>query len=103
MEVSIDGNTFQGSGRTKKDAKKNCAIQALKDAFGITYSMGGDPADEETTTWTDGPYDFKMFENVCFKFGFDVDLNGWFNAKLYEIFFVSFDVHYWKEDSLDQP
>jgi len=48
MEVSIDGNTFQGIGRTKKDAKKNCAIQALKDAFGITYSMGGDHAEGGT-------------------------------------------------------
>jgi dsRNA-specific ribonuclease len=31
IEISIDGKTFQGVGRSKKDAKRNCAVEALKE------------------------------------------------------------------------
>jgi len=37
MTVEIQGRSFQGSGRSKKDAKKNCAMAALKSLHDIEY------------------------------------------------------------------
>ena len=36
--VEIDGKTFIGEGKTKKEAKKNCAIEVLKQCHGIVFS-----------------------------------------------------------------
>ena len=38
MSASIDGRTFVGIGRSKKDAKKLCAMEALKELLNIDYS-----------------------------------------------------------------
>jgi len=37
MTVEIQGRSFQGSGRSKKDAKKSCAMAALKSLHDIEY------------------------------------------------------------------
>lgn len=36
--VDIDGKTFTGEGKTKKEAKKNCAIEVLKLVHNIVFS-----------------------------------------------------------------
>ena len=41
MSVSLEGQTFTGSGRSKKDAKKFCAMAALKELRNIDYSNPG--------------------------------------------------------------
>lgn len=41
MSVTIQGRTFVGSGRNKKDAKKFCAMAALKELRNIDYSNPG--------------------------------------------------------------
>ena len=41
MSVNIKGRTFVGSGRSKKDAKKFCAMAALKELRNIDYSNPG--------------------------------------------------------------
>lgn len=45
MSVELDPKTesakvYTGQGRTKKDAKKNCALKALKDKYDIEYPPG---------------------------------------------------------------
>ena len=35
--VDINGQSFSGTGKKKKDAKKNCAINALKNLLNIEY------------------------------------------------------------------
>jgi len=39
MTVEIQGRSFQGTGRSKKDAKKACAISALKSLHDLQYSQ----------------------------------------------------------------
>jgi len=39
MNVEIDGRAFQGAGKSKKDAKKACAIAALKALHEIEYKQ----------------------------------------------------------------
>ena len=41
MTTTINGRTFVGSGRNKKDAKKYCAMTALKELMNIDYSKFG--------------------------------------------------------------
>ena len=36
--VDVDGKTFTGEGKTKKEAKKNCAIEVLKLCHAIVFS-----------------------------------------------------------------
>ena len=36
--VDVDGKTFTGEGKTKKEAKKNCAIEVLKQCHNIVFS-----------------------------------------------------------------
>lgn len=36
--VDIDGKTFTGEGKTKKEAKKNCAIEVLKQCHDIVFT-----------------------------------------------------------------
>ena len=38
MTVSLEGRTFVATGRSKKDAKKLCAMEALKELLNIDYS-----------------------------------------------------------------
>ena len=35
--TEIDGRTFTGMGKNKKDAKKNCAVEVLKDVYQVVY------------------------------------------------------------------
>ena len=35
--TDIDGQTFTGEGRSKKDAKRSCAVAALKALYNINY------------------------------------------------------------------
>ena len=37
VTVDINGQSFSGTGRNKNDAKKNCAINALKNLLNIEY------------------------------------------------------------------
>ena len=37
VTVDINGRSFSGTGRNKKDAKKNCAINAAKNLLNIKY------------------------------------------------------------------
>ena len=37
--VDVDGKTFTGDGKTKKEAKKNCAIEVLKHVHNITFNV----------------------------------------------------------------
>ena len=37
VTVDINGQSFSGTGKSKKDAKKNCAINALKNLLNIEY------------------------------------------------------------------
>ena len=36
--VDVDGKRFTGEGKTKKEAKKNCAIEVLKLCHGIVFT-----------------------------------------------------------------
>jgi len=37
MGCEVDGQQYQGVGRNKKDAKKHCAMEALKALYNIQY------------------------------------------------------------------
>nr|ADD38452.1 Double-stranded RNA-specific editase 1 [Lepeophtheirus salmonis] len=39
MSVTVDGVTFEGEGKNKKDSKRNCALAALKKIYGIVYPV----------------------------------------------------------------
>ena len=39
VTVDINGRSFSGTGRNKKDAKKNCAINAAKNLLNIEYEV----------------------------------------------------------------
>lgn len=38
--TEIDGRTFTGMGKNKKDAKKNCAVEVLKQIYQVVYPEG---------------------------------------------------------------
>jgi len=38
MSASIEGRTFVGTARSKKEAKRLCAMEALKELLNIDYS-----------------------------------------------------------------
>ena len=35
--TEVDGKQFTGEGKNKKDAKRNCAVEVLKDVYKIVY------------------------------------------------------------------
>ena len=37
VTVDINGQSFSGTGKSKKDAKRNCVINALKNLLNIEY------------------------------------------------------------------
>jgi len=37
IATEIDGRTFYGTGKNKKDAKKNCAVEVLKEIYQVVY------------------------------------------------------------------
>ena len=39
--VDVDGKTYTGEGKTKKEAKKNCAIEVLKQVHSIVFNKEG--------------------------------------------------------------
>ena len=39
VTVDINGQSFSGTGKSKKDAKKNCAINAAKNLLNIEYEV----------------------------------------------------------------
>ena len=39
MGVELNGQAFRGEGRSKKEAKKQCAIKLLKEVHGIEYAQ----------------------------------------------------------------
>lgn len=46
IATEIDGKTFNGEGRNKKDAKRNCAVEVLKTAYNIIYPEESAPMKE---------------------------------------------------------
>ena len=37
LGAEVDGKMYNGEGKNKKDAKKNCAMNILKDIYGVVY------------------------------------------------------------------
>lgn len=46
MSSEIDGTIYEGRGRSKKDAKKNVAIQILKEVYNLVYPQEVTSMDE---------------------------------------------------------
>merc|ERR1712083_350464 len=42
IDVKSGAQTFTGEARTKKEAKKNCAMKALKAKYGVVYPKAAD-------------------------------------------------------------
>lgn len=48
MGLELDGKVYRGEGRNKKDAKKNCALEVLKELYNITYPKEGSTSMDES-------------------------------------------------------
>ena len=46
MGLEVDGKLYTGEGKSKKDAKKNCALEILKELYKITYPAEGSNMDQ---------------------------------------------------------
>jgi dsRNA-specific ribonuclease len=46
MGLELDGKVYTGDGKNKKDAKKNCALEVLRELYKITYPSEGTNMDE---------------------------------------------------------